>query len=332
MGLMDFIKKQFVDVIEWTEPEDGILSARYPMQDNEIQNNAKLTVRETQLAMFVNEGKVADVFGPGMYTLNTQTLPVLTYLQNWDKFFASPFKSDVYFFSTRDQLDQKWGTATPITVRDKEFGALRIRANGIYTYALKDPKAFYQKVSGTRETVTVNEMEGQLRSVIMTELASFLGNGDVAFLDMAANQKNFSETLYNAVAPALTPYGLELKGFLVQSISLPEELQKYLDKSSSMRLVGDLQKYAMFQAGDSLSIAAGNEGGVAGAGAGIGAGMAMGQMMGNMLQGIAGGNAKPASQEDMLATLERLHGMVQKGILTQAEFDAKKAEILSSMK
>src|ERR1700751_2062865 len=136
MSLRDFLSKQFIDVIEWVEPQDSILAYRYPMQDREIQNGGKLTVRESQMAVFVNEGRVADVFGPGMYRLTTQTLPVLTYLKNWDKLFESPFKSDVYFFSTRQQVDQKWGTPQPITVRDKDFGAVRLRAFGNFAFRI----------------------------------------------------------------------------------------------------------------------------------------------------------------------------------------------------
>src|SRR6185295_995990 len=151
MSIRSFLSKQFIDVIQWTESEDGILAYRYPMQDMEIQNGAKLTVRESQMAAFVNEGQVADVFKPGLYTLTTQTLPVLTNLMNWDKAFASPFKSDVYFFSTRQQINQKWGTVNPVTVRDKEFGAVRLRAFGIYSWHLADPRMFHTKLSGTRE-------------------------------------------------------------------------------------------------------------------------------------------------------------------------------------
>src|ERR1700728_2755281 len=146
MSLRDFIAKQWIDVIQWTEPEDGVLAYRYPMQDMEIQNGGSLTVRESQMALFVNEGKVADVFGPGLYKLTTQTLPVLTYLRNWDKLFQSPFKSDVYFFSLRDQIDQRWGTPQPITIRDKEFGALRIRANGVYSYRIANPGMFWTRL------------------------------------------------------------------------------------------------------------------------------------------------------------------------------------------
>src|SRR5271165_452863 len=143
---MRFFSKQFIDVIQWTEPEDGILVYRYPMEDMEIQNGGKLTVRDSQMAIFVNEGKVADVFGPGLYTLSTQTLPILTYLMNWDKAFKSPFKSDVYYYSTRVKTNQRWGTATPIPIRDREFGAVQIRGYGIYSYRIADPKTFYLKI------------------------------------------------------------------------------------------------------------------------------------------------------------------------------------------
>src|SRR5579864_6356144 len=160
MSLRSFLGKQFIDVIQWTEEEDGVLAYRYPMQDMEIQNGAQLTVRESQMAAFVNEGRIADIFGPGLYTLNTRTLPLLTNLKNWTKEFQSPFKSDVFFFSTRIQIDQRWGTATPITIREKEFGAVRVRVYGIYSYRVTDPRAFFTNVSGTQEVYHVEDLEG----------------------------------------------------------------------------------------------------------------------------------------------------------------------------
>ena len=175
MALMDFVKKQFIDIIEWMEAGDGTLAWRFPMADREIQNGASLTVRESQMAVFVNEGKVADVFGPGMYKLTTQTLPVLTYLKNWDKLFQSPFKSDVYFFSTRQQLDRRWGTSQPITIRDKDFGAVRLRAFGNYAYRIADPKLFHTEISGTRDTYTVQDLDGQLRGLDGTTLTMWDG-------------------------------------------------------------------------------------------------------------------------------------------------------------
>lgn len=330
MGLFDFVKKQFIDVIQWTESEAGVLVFRYPMEGMEIQNGAQLVVRDTQSAMFANEGKVADVFEPGTHTLTTKTLPILTYIQNWDKGFESPFKSDVYFFSLREQIDQKWGTPEPITFRDKEFGVLRIRGNGNYSYRLADLKRFWMNISGTSEIYRTSDIEGQLRTAVLTSISSFLAQSNVAFIDMAANQLEFSDKLKGVVAQEFEKLGLELTSFYLQSLSLPEELQKHLDRVSSIRMVGDLQKYAQFQTADSIAIAAANPGGVAGAGAGLGAGIAMGQMMSGM--NLGGGGAPTAtSVEDPINLLEKLGDLLQKGILTQAEFDTKKAEILAKI-
>src|SRR5882724_9611615 len=279
MAITDFIRKQFVDVIHWTEDGDGILAYRFPMQDFEIQYGAQLTVRESQMALFVDEGKIADVFAPGRYKLNTQTLPLLTNLKNWDKLFQSPFKSDVYFFSTRLQLNQKWGTANPITIRDKEFGAVRMRAFGIYTYRITDPKAFYLNVSGTRDIYTVADLEGQLRNTIVSSITDLFGESGIAFLDMAANQDELGAKLAPKVAPMFQQYGLALDRFQVENVSLPEELQKVLDQRIGMGVIGDMGKFAQYEAAQSIPIAAANEGGVAGMGAGLGAGVAIGQTM-----------------------------------------------------
>jgi membrane protease subunit (stomatin/prohibitin family) len=280
MSLRDFISKQFIDVIDWVEPEDGILAYRYPMQDREIQNGGKLTVRDSQLAIFVNEGKLADAFGPGLYTLNTQTLPILTYLKNWDKAFQSPFKSDVYFFSSRMQTDQHWGTQNPITIRDKEFGAVRLRGFGIYSYHVSDAKTFYSKISGTRDVYQVADLEGQLRNTIVAKMTDTFAASQIPFLDMAANQGALADKIKEHVAPAFGEYGLTLDSFVVENLSLPEELQKVLDQRISMNIVGDMGRYTQYQVAQSIPIAAGNEGGGGvGLGAGLGAGVAMGQAM-----------------------------------------------------
>jgi len=280
MSLRDFLSKQFIDVIEWVEPEDGILAYRYPMQDREIQNGGKLTVRDSQMAVFVNEGKVADVFGPGLYTLNTQTLPILTYLKNWDKAFQSPFKSDVYFLSTRLETNQHWGTPNPITIRDKEFGAVRIRAFGIYTYHIAEAKVFYSKVSGTRDVYRVPDLEGQLRNTIIGRLTDTFANSQLPFLDMAANQVVLSDKIASQLKPGFSELGLSLDSFVVENLSLPDELQKILDQRISMNMVGDMGRYTQYQVAQSIPVAAANEGGgTAGVGAGLGAGVAMGQAM-----------------------------------------------------
>lgn len=333
MGLFDFIAKQFVDVIQWTEDSDGVLAYRYPMADMEIQYGAQLTVRDSQAALFVDEGQVADVFGPGRHTLTTQNIPVLTNLRNWDKAFESPFKSDVIFFSTRLQLDRKWGTPNPITIRDPEFGVVRLRAFGMYSYKLTDPTLFYKEVCGTREVYTVADLDGQLRNVMISELTSLFAESKVAFLDMAANQGTLGAQIKEKMAPTFARYGLSLDNLVVENISLPEELQAVLDRRIGMNIVGDLGKYTQYQVADAIPVAAANEGGVAGLGAGLGAGVAIGQAMTQAVAGMAAGTSASAinTEEDVTVVIEKLHGLLTKGILTQAEFDAKKAELLKKL-
>jgi len=337
MALMDFIRKQFVDVIQWTEEGDGVLATRYPMQDFEIQYGAQLTVRESQMAVFINEGQIADVFGPGLYTLTTRTLPVLTYLKNWDKLFESPFKSDVYFFSTRLQLDCKWGTPNPITIRDKDFGMVRMRAFGIYSYRLADARKFHSEISGTREQYTVADLDGQLRNLVISSMTDLFGESGVPFIDMAANQDELGRQLKSRLEGVFERYGLALDSFVVQNVSLPEELQKILDTRIGMNMIGDLGRYTQYQVATSIPLAAQNEGGIAGIGAGLGAGLGIGQTMtAAMAQATvaAAPAAVPAATgnaDEVVATLEKLHGLVAKGILSQAEFDAKKAELLGRL-
>ena len=345
MALMDFIKKQFIDIIQWTEEDDQTLAWRFPMAEFEIQYGASLTVRESQMAVFVNEGKVADVFGPGMVKLTTQTLPVLTYLQNWDKLFESPFKSDVYFFSTRQRLDRKWGTPNPITIRDKDFGVVRLRAFGIYAYHIVEPQLFHMTVSGTQERFTAEELEGQLRNSIVGHIADLFGESGTPFIDMAANQIEFGNALKAAVEPLFKSYGLALDSLVVQSISLPEELQAMLDKRISVNMMGGMNEYTRFQTAEAIPLAAQNEGGLAGLGAGVGVGFGVGQQVaasmaqalnppgqvGSAVPPAPISAAMPVSPDEIIATLEKLHGLVGKGILTAAEFEAKKNELMKKL-
>ena len=343
MALMDFIKKQFIDVIHWTEEGDDVLAYRDPMQDFEIQYGAQLTVRNSQMAVFVNEGQVADVFSAGLHKLTTQTLPVLTNLKNWDKLFESPFKSEVYFFSTRLRLDRKWGTPNPITIRDKDFGMVRMRAFGIYSYKLTDPEKFYREISGTRETYLVDDLDGQLRNLVIATMTDLFGESGVPFIDMAANQVEFGKAMREKLVPVFARYGLELDAFAVQNVSLPEELQKILDTKIGMNMIGDMGRYTQYQTANAIPLAAQNEGGLAGIGAGLGAGVGVGQAMAGALSQAMAPAAAPAvpvaaavavaavSADDVVATLEKLHGLVAKGILSQAEFDTKKAELLGKL-
>ena len=279
MTLKQFLAKQFIDVIQWNEQEDGMLAYRYPMQDMEIQNGGQLTVRESQVAVFVNEGKVADVFGPGLHTLTTRNLPLLTDLLNWDKDFESPFKSDVYFFSTRLQLNQKWGTATPITIRDKEFGAVRLRGYGIYAYRIADARTFFTQVSGTRDTFYASQLEGQMQNTIVARMTDIFANSDVAYLDMAAKQSTLGAKIAEEMKPSFAALGLECTQFVVESISMPDDLQEIIDQRIGVGMAGDMGKYTQFEAAQALELAAANTGGTAGMGVGIGAGAAMAQAM-----------------------------------------------------
>jgi len=342
MALMDFIKKQFIDVIDWVEDDNGTLAWRFPMADREIQHGAALTVRESQMAVFVNEGQVADVFGPGLHRLSTQTLPVLTYLRNWDKLFQSPFKSDVYFFSTRQQLDQRWGTTQPVAIRDKDFGAVRLRAFGNYGYRLADPKRFHSTVSGTRERCTVADLDGQLRATLLQQISDAVASAGIPFLDLAANQVEFAQQLLQAAAPEFERLGLVLETVTVQNVSLPEELQKLLDQRIGMGMVGpDMGRFMQYQTAQAIPKmaegASAGGGGIAGEAMGLGAGVALGQALAHSLaQGLQGaapqaGAAAALKPEDILATIEKLGELKAKGFLSDDEFAAKKAELLKKL-
>ncbi len=350
MGLMDFIKKQFIDIIQWTEDTDGTLAWRFPMADMEIQQGASLTVRESQVAVFVNEGKVADMFGPGMHKLTTQTLPILTYLKNWDKLFESPFKSDVYFFSTRQQIDQRWGTQQPVTIRDKDFGAVRLRAFGNFAYRIGDAKLFHTEISGTRERYRVEDLDGQLRGMMLQHISDAVAQAGIPFLDLAANQVEFAKQLQTVTAPEFEKIGLKLESVTLQNVSLPEELQKILDQKIGMGMIGqNMGQFMQYQTAQAIPKFAEGAGGGAGGGSGIagdamglGAGLAMGQVMAQQLQaGLAGQTAPTAAAtapaapvqtaEDIMALLEKLGDLKAKGILTDEEFAAKKAELLKKL-
>ncbi len=283
-NLKSFAAKQFIDVINYVEPEDGILSYRYPMQDMEIQNGAKLTVRESQMAAFVNEGQVADVFGPGLYTLNTHTLPILTNLMNWDKMFQSPFKSDVYFFSTRQHTNQRWGTSQPVTIRDKDFGMVRLRCFGIYSWHVSDPRTLHSKISGTRDVYRVAEIEGQLRNSIIAHISDAFAESGIPFLDMAANQIEVGKAMMATLQPDFAAMGLTLDTLIVENLSLPEELQKLLDERIGMNMIGNMAQYTQYKTAQSIPIAAANEGGLAGIGASLTAGMGMASQMASAFQ------------------------------------------------
>ncbi|MDZ7592627.1 MAG: SPFH domain-containing protein [Rubrivivax sp.] len=345
MAMTEFIKKQFIDIIEWTEDGQGTLAWRFPMAGNEIQHGASLTVRESQVAIFVDEGRIADVFEPGRYRLATQTLPVLTYLRHWDKLFQSPFKSDVHFFSTRLQLDRRWGTTQPVTIRDTDFGAVRLRAFGNYAFRVADARRFHTEVSGTRQQVTVDDLDGQLRGLLLQHVSDAVAASGVPFLDLAANQVEFAAQLRTAAAGEFARLGLALDSVTVQNLSLPEELQQVLDQKIGMGMVGSsaeqMGRFMQYQTAQAIpefargAAGGGGGGGVVGDALGLGAGVALGQVMAQQLgQGLQGsGTAAPtgAKPDEVMATLEKLAELLARGILTEVEFAAKKAELLKKI-
>jgi len=277
MGLFDWMFEQFIDVIEWTDDSHDTMVYRFPRHNNEIKYGAKLTVRESQMAIFVNEGVIADVLGPGIYELETKNLPIMTSIQHWDHAFNSPFKAEVYFVNTKRFTDLKWGTKNPIMVRDPEFSMVRLRAFGTYEIRITDPKVFMNEIVGTDNHFTVDEIDNQLTNLIVTKFTSVVGGSKLPVLDMASNYEKFSEYIAEKISPYFKEYGLELTKILVENISLPENVEKALDKRTSRELTGDLDAHIQYQMGEAL----GNEngGGSMSEMVGMGAGLALGQEM-----------------------------------------------------
>ncbi len=284
MGLFNKLKNEFIDIIDWLDPSNNTIVYRFPRYQNEIKMGAKLTVRESQVAVFINEGQIADIFQPGMYTLSTQNMPILSTLKGWKYGFNSPFKAEVYFVNTKKFLDNKWGTPNPVMVRDPEFGPVRLRAFGVYEYRVEDAGKFIKDIVGTDGDFTVEKINNQLRNIIITRFSDAVAESKIPVLDMASNYNEFSEKIGQVIIDEYKEYGLNMTKFLVSNISLPEEVEKAMDKRSSMGVLGDLNRYTQFQAANAMEAAATNPGGGAAAsGMGMGMGFAMaGQMMNAM--------------------------------------------------
>ena len=290
MGLFSKLAGQFVDVIEWKDATDDTMVYRYDRNGKDIMMGAQLTVRESQVAVMVNEGKLADVFQPGRYELSTQNMPILTALKSWKYGFNSPFKAEVYFVNTKQFLDQKWGTSNPVMMRDAEFGMVRLRAFGIYAFSVDDPVVFLKQVFGTTALMTTEGVTGQIKRTLVSGLSDAIAQSKIPALDLAANYDELSQYALNTLSPRLQPLGLKLNAFIIENISLPEEVEKAMDKRTSMGMVGDLNKYTQFQAAEAMRDAAQNPGGGAGMSAGMGIGMAMNQILQQSV------NAQPAQQ------------------------------------
>jgi membrane protease subunit (stomatin/prohibitin family) len=321
MGLMDNIRKQigsqFIEILEWLDDTTDTLVWRYPVYNQEIKMGAQLVVRENQVALFVNEGKAADLFTPGRYEIETQNVPILTTLRGWKYGFQSPFKAEVYFFNTRLFADLKWGTTNPVMMRDAEFGMIRLRAFGSYAMRIADAKKFFESVVGTRGLTATDEITGQLRSIVLSRLSDALAEAKVQALDLAAHYDELSAAGRTVLAPEFSSFGLELARFFIENISLPEEVERAIDQRAKIGVFGDrMQQYTQMQAAEAIGKAAENPGGLAGAGVGVGAGVAMGQMMAGAMAGAgagagpqaAGAPPPPASSRWSLTVEGKIYG------------------------
>lgn len=277
MSIFDFLRGEFIDVIHWTDDTRDTLVWRFEREGHAIKYGAKLTVREGQAAVFVHEGQLADVFGPGLYMLETNNMPVLTRLQHWDHGFRSPFKSEIYFVNTTRFNDLKWGTKNPIIARDPEFGPVRIRAFGTYSMRVTDPAKFMAEIVGTDGEFTSDEITFQLRNIIVQEFSRMIASSGIPVLDMAANTDQLGKMVAKAIAPTIAQYGLSIPEFYIENISLPDEVEAILDKRTSMGIVGDLDRFGQYAQAEAMLNASNNQGGAGAAmGAGMGAAIGMG--------------------------------------------------------
>ncbi len=279
MSLLNMLTGEFIDVIAWTDDTRDTMVWRFETRGNAIKYGAKLTVREGQAAVFVHEGQIADVFGPGLYMLETNNLPILTTLQHWDHGFRSPFKSEIYFVNTTRFNDQKWGTRNPIITRDPEFGPVRLRAFGTYSMRVTDPAKFISEIVGTDGEFTADEISFQIRNVIVQAFSRLIATANIPVLDMAANTDQLGKMVAQTITPTIAAYGISIPEFYIENISLPDEVEKMLDKRSSMGIVGDLNRFGQYAGADALINNPGAGGGY-GAAIGAGMGMAMGQQIG----------------------------------------------------
>jgi len=336
MGLFDFIRGELIEVIDWVENDPSLIMQKFADKDANIKYGANLTVREAQEAIFLDEGQFADQFSPGRYELVTNNIPLLTSIRNWDTGFDSPFKCDVYFFSTKTFTDLKWGTQNPIILRDPEFKQVRVKAFGTYFVKINNIQAFFKEFAGNANSVRIGQIEEALRNIISPKFAEALAETGVSVLDMVSKYTELGDTITPVLQKDLDPFGLELVKFQVTSISLPKEVEEFYDKMTNMNMVDDMSKFQQFQTANAMEKAAENPSGGAGEGVGMGMGFGMASMMMNQQGNPANANAnansaKATTREEILATLKELGSLKEAGILNDAEFEAKKKELLGRL-
>jgi membrane protease subunit (stomatin/prohibitin family) len=332
MGLFDFIRNELIEIIDWVDNSTDTVIWKFPDHENNIKNGAQLTVRESQVAILLDQGRVADVYGPGRHVLTTDNMPVLTTLRGWKYGFESPFKVDVYFVSTKQFTNLKWGTPNPVILRDPEFEQVRVRAFGTFALRVSEATKFLTEFAGTNSVVRIADVEGQLRSAIVNKFSDTLAEANVSVLDLARNYQELGERLRPLLQDDFGAYGLELTRFYLENASLPAEVEAFLDKTSQMNMAGDMARFQQFQAGLAVEKAADQEGGIGGAAVLLGG-------LGNML-GQATAPATPPTptpppaapdREQVMQLLRDLGQLKADGILTDEEFNAKKAELLARL-
>lgn len=336
MGLFDFIKGELIEVIDWVEKDNDVVLRKFPDRDANIKYGASLTVRESQLAMFLDEGQFADLYEPGTYELNTRNMPVLTSLRNWDRGFKSPFLCDVYFLSTRTFTNLKWGTQNPIILRDPEFKQVRVKAYGVYFVRVKNAEQFFTEYAGTSEVLRIGDIETSLRDIVSPKFAEAVAESGVSVLDMVANYTELGEKITPILQEDFEQFGLELVKFQITSTSLPKEVEAFYDKMTNMNMVDDMNKFSQFQQSQAIEKAAENPGGGAGEGIGMGMGFGMANMMMNQnqqqqQQNSQAPSSKAQTREEIMQTLKELGELKTAGVLTDEEFNQKKTELLSRL-
>ncbi|MEM1319578.1 MAG: SPFH domain-containing protein [Bacteroidota bacterium] len=335
MGLFDFIRGELIEVIDWVEKDNDIVLRKFPDRDANIKYGASLTVRESQTALFLDEGQMADVFEPGMYELITSNMPVLTTLRNWDRGFKSPFLCDIYFLSTRIFTNLKWGTQNPIILRDPEFKQVRVKAFGVYFIRIKDPETFFTQYAGTNTVLSISDIEASLRDIVSPKFAEAVAESGVSVLDMVANYSELGDKITPILQKEFDPFGLELTKFQITSTSLPKEVEEFYDKMTNMNMVGDISKFSQFQQANAIEKAAENPGGGAGEGIGMGMGFGMANMMmqnqQNQQNNAPAPSSKAQTRDEIMQTLKELGELKTAGVLTDQEFNDKKKELLSRL-
>lgn len=332
MGLFDFIKNEFIEVIDWVDDAPDTVLYKFPDKGNKIMNGAQLTVRESQVAVLMNEGEFGDVYIPGRHELTTSNMPITTTLKSWKYLFNSPFKVDVYFVNTKQFTNLKWGTSNPVIVRDSEFGQVRLRSFGSYTMRVTDPKKFIKEFAGTHPWVRVESISEQLRNIISSKLAEGLAEAKISVLDLAANFTEIGEKLKPLFQKEFDIWGIELGQFYIENVSVPEEVEKMLDKTTQLNMLNNkLNQFNQMQGGIALEQLANNPG-AAGMG-GIGAGVVLTNLLQQQQQPNAGNTpaADPNDKQKLMDILKQLGELKAQGILTEEEFNQKKAEILGKL-